>query len=374
MITRLSQNGNGAASVSEHDDVRWAHGYHPLRVRQVVDETPDAKSYVLEVTDELADLFRYRPGQFCTFRVHVGDEELVRSYSMSSAPGDGRDLTVTVKRVPGGRVSGWFHDHVRAGDVLEVTKPAGVFCTKADDGPVLAYCGGSGVTPVMSITRDVLASTERPVRILYANRDRLSVIFHDDLARLGAEHPDRLHVRHHLDDEAGLVDAAEILELVDGALDAHHLICGPGPFMDLVEATLLDAGVPPERISIERFLNEGQHAPANAAIATPGTTAATDDDSSDVPREVTVILKGKRTTIDYRPGDTLLDTARRGGLQPPYSCEAGNCATCMALLHDGTATLRANNALTPEELEEGWVLTCQALPHGDKVTVEYESF
>ena len=93
-----------------------------------------------------------------------------------------------------------------------------------------------------------------------------------------------------------------------------------------------------------------------------------------MPAEVTVILKGKRTTIDYRPGDTLLETARRGGLQPPFSCEAGNCATCMALLHDGAATLRANNALTPEELEEGWVLTCQALPTGDKVTVEYESF
>ena len=368
MITLLSPNGNGAAKLSEHDDVRWAHGYHPLRVREVVEETPDARSYVLEVTDDLAELFRYRPGQFCTFRVRVGDEELVRSYSMSSAPGDGRDLTVTVKRVPGGRVSGWFHDRVAAGDVLEATKPAGVFCTSADDRTVVAYCGGSGVTPVMSITRDVLASSERPVRILYANRDRRSVIFHDDLARLAAQHPDRLHVRHHLDDASGLVDRAEILELAEGALDGHHFICGPGPFMDLVEATLLDAGVPSERISIERFLNEGQHAPASrTAEPIEGATA-------DVPSEVTVVLKGKRTTIEYRPGDTLLDTARRGGLQPPFSCEAGNCATCMALLHDGTATLRANNALTPEELEEGWVLTCQALPHGDKVTVEYESF
>ena len=194
------------------------------------------------------------------------------------------------------------------------------------------------------------------------------MIFHADLDGLGAAHPDRLHVQHHLDDQSGLVDASEIRAFVGDALDAHHFICGPGPFMDLVEATLLEAGVPPDRISIERFLNEGQHSPAPAASDPVATEAA------DVPAEVTVILKGKRTTIDYRPGDTLLETARRGGLQPPFSCEAGNCATCMALLHDGAATLRANNALTPEELEEGWVLTCQALPTGDKVTVEYESF
>ena len=115
MITLLSQNGNGAANVSEHDDVRWEHGYHPLRVRAVVEETPDTRSYVLEVTDELAELFRYRPGQFCTFRVRMGDDEHLRSYSMSSAPDGGRDLTVTVKRVPGGLVSNWFHDHVAAG-------------------------------------------------------------------------------------------------------------------------------------------------------------------------------------------------------------------------------------------------------------------
>ena len=175
-------------------------------------------------------------------------------------------------------------------------------------------------------------------------------------------------MQHHLDDASGLVDASEIQELLDGALDAHHFICGPGPFMDLVEATLLDAGVAPERISIERFLNKGQH-PAAPATAEPPAGGA-----SSVPAEVTVILKGKRTTIDYRPGDTLLDTARRGGLQPPFSCEAGNCATCMALLNDGTATMRANNALTPEEVEEGWVLTCQAIPSGDQVTVEYETF
>ena len=150
--------------------------------------------------------------------------------------------------------------------MLDATKPAGVFCTTADDRAVVAYCGGSGVTPVMSITRDVLASSDRSVRILYANRDRASVIFHDDLAGCGAAHPDRLHVQHHLDDDVRAGRRVGDPAFVGDALDAHHFICGPGPFMDLVEATLLEAGVSPDRISIERFLNEGQH-PAAPAVA-----------------------------------------------------------------------------------------------------------
>jgi ferredoxin len=137
--------------------------------------------------------------------------------------------------------------------------------------------------------------------------------------------------------------------------------------MDLVERTLLGAGVHVDQILIERFVNDG----LPAEIASPPEDA---DGGDDVPSQVTVILKGQPTETAYQTGDTLLQTARRGGLQPPFSCEAGNCATCMALLHDGTATMRTNNALTPEEVEEGWVLTCQALPHGAKVTVEYENF
>jgi ferredoxin len=137
--------------------------------------------------------------------------------------------------------------------------------------------------------------------------------------------------------------------------------------MDLVEAELVELGVPPERIFIERFLVEQQE----KEVAATATGEA--DREARLPDEVSVILGGKKTVVKYQPGDTLLETARRGGLRPPFSCEAGNCATCMAFLKEGTVRMRANNALTPEEVEEGWVLTCQSLPSGETVTVEYEA-
>ncbi len=363
----------------DHELVRREHGYHPLRVKRIVQETADARSFVLEAPDDPDDpdeTFRYRAGQFCTFRVHIDGDEHLRSYSMSSAPETDGDLTVTVKRVPGGLVSNWLHDHLSEGDVLEVTKPAGVFCVRDGERPVVAFCGGSGVTPVMSITKSVLAGTGRPVRVLYANRDRDSVIFHDQLQRLAADHPERLDVRHHLDAKGGFLDASAVEAFVGADLDADFYICGPAPFMDLIETTLGAIGVDPDRIAIERFVNAGQTTPPTAAAAVdverPGPK--TDVPETDVPETVTVILKGRRNAIAYQPGDTVLETARRGGLAAPFSCEAGNCATCMALVCEGSATMRVNNALTAEEVDEGWVLTCQALPKGRTVTVEYESF
>ena len=278
------------------------------------------------------------------------------------------DLTVTVKRVQNGLVSNWLLDNVAEGDIVELTKPAGVFCPQPSDRPVLGFCGGSGITPVMSITKHVLAATARPVRLLYANRDQRSVIFDNALRALGDAHVERLQVRHHFDSDAGFLTPETISEFATAAEDADCYICGPGPFMDVVESALQDLGVPPERIFIERFLVEQQE--KTDALVVDGSGAT---DGAATPEEVTVTSDGKTTVVPYRPGDTLLETARRGGLRPPFSCEAGNCATCMAFLKDGSVRMRANNALTPEEVEEGWVLTCQSLPSGSTVVVEYEA-
>jgi ferredoxin-NADP reductase len=350
--------------VTDDLEVLRAHGYHRLTVKRVVQETDDTKSFVLDVPEELADTFRYRPGQFCTFRVHIGDEEHLRSYSMSSAPETDPDLTVTVKRLPGGLVSNWLLDRVSVGDVLETTRPAGVFCLQDRATPVVAFCGGSGVTPVLSLTKSALVSTPRPVRLVYANRSRESVIFAESLEEMGRAYGDRLQVHHHLDSESGFL-VADAIGAFAGSPESDFYICGPGPFMDLVESTLLQIGVDPAHIFIERFLV--------GESAAPPAAADTLDQDSTVPETVTVIMKGKKTTVAYQRGDTLLETARRGALRPPFSCEAGDCATCMAILREGSATMRVNNALTPEEVEEGWVLTCQALPVGATVTVEYET-
>ena len=220
--------------MSDQNAVLRNHGYHPLRVARVVRETHDASSFVLDVPEELTETFRYRPGQFCTFRVHIDGEEHLRSYSMSSAPAFDDDLTVTVKRVTGGLVSNWFLDHLHEGDVIEVTKPAGVFCPQDSARPVVGFCGGSGITPVMSITKSVLAGTPRPVRLLYANRDRDSVIFDDALTTLCGVHPERLDVRRHHDSAEGFLTGDALAEFVGTAARSRFLrlrargLHGPG--------------------------------------------------------------------------------------------------------------------------------------------------
>jgi ferredoxin-NADP reductase len=288
---------------------------------------------------------------------------------MSSVPGTDDEFTVTVKRVEGGLVSNWFLDNLAEGDLIEVTKPAGVFCPQVSDRPVVGFCGGSGITPVMSITKHVLTQTQRPIRLLYANRDRDSVIFDDVLTRLHGVHPERLDVRRHFDSDQGFLTDEVISEFVGTHRDADFYICGPGPFMDLVEAAIEGLGIEHDRIFIERFLVQQQEKTEALIVDEPAGAG----DATALPDEVTIMLGGKTTVVGYKPGDTLLETARRGGLRPPFSCEAGNCATCMAMLKEGSVTMRANNALSPEEVEEGWVLTCQSLPSGPIVSVEYEA-
>jgi 3-ketosteroid 9alpha-monooxygenase subunit B len=347
--------------VTDIDEVVRRHGYHHLRVRAVVEETADTRSFVLEIPDKLREDFRYQPGQFCSFRVTIGDDQPSRCYSMSSAPETDDHLVVTVKRVPGGAVSNWLNDHVSKGDLLEVTRPAGQFCLRPEDRPIVGFCGGSGVTPVMSIIKSALATSQRPIRLLYANRSSDSVIFDSALSDLDARYPGRIDLQHHFDADAGYLDEAAVASFVDGRTGSDFYLCGPGPFMELVEHALLGLGVDPDAIFVERF---------EAASPSEPPLAPTADAS--VPDEVTLILRGKKHTVGYHAGDTLLETARRANLPAPYSCEAGNCATCMALLLEGSATMRVNNALDPDEVEEGWILTCQAQPTASTVTVEYE--
>ena len=358
--------------VAERAEVLRRHGYHPIRVKDIVDETDDTRSLVLGVPTDLLEAFRYRPGQFCTFRVHVGDEDHARCYSMSSAPETDDDLVVTVKRVPGGVVSNWLNDDVSVGDVLEVAAPMGTFCATPGERPIVAFCGGSGVTPVLSIAKSVLTSTGRSVRLLYANQNSSSVIFGEGLESLQTQNPERFHLHHHFDVDGGFLQAPAITEFVRDRLDADFYICGPGPFMDLVEGTLLGLGVGPGAIFIERFETAGQPGSPALSDVDPVAVRGAEVPEAGPPDHVVLILKGKKNEVAYHAGDTVLETARRASLSAPSSCEAGSCATCMALIREGTATMRVNDALTPDEVEEGWVLTCQALPTSPSITIEYE--
>jgi ferredoxin-NADP reductase len=337
------------------------HEYHRLTVADVVDETPDTRSFVLEIPAELEEAFTYAAGQFCTFRADVDGESVVRCYSMSSSPDTGDPFTTTVKRVPSGLMSNWMNDRLAAGDAIDVLRPTGLFVLHdRGDAPVVAFAGGSGITPVISIIKSALATTTRPIRLVYANRAADVVIFAEALEQLRASAGDRLSIHQHLDDEQGFLDAEQCAALVEYGADSDFYICGPGPYMDVVEAGLSSLGVAPERVFIERFVLP-EPAPAPAA------------DAALVTEELVIRLAQQETRVRYEQGDTILDAARRAGLNPPYSCEQGNCATCMAHLDEGSVTMRVNNALTPEELDDGWVLTCQGLPTSPTVVVDYDA-
>jgi ferredoxin-NADP reductase len=336
------------------------HEYHPLTVVDVVDETADTRSFVLEIPSDLRGTFHYAAGQFCTFRATIDGEEVVRCYSMSSSPDTSDPFTTTVKRVPEGRMSNWMNDTLAPGDTIDVLRPSGLFVLHDHDTPIVAFAGGSGITPVISIVKTALATTERRIVLVYANRHQDGVIFADDLERLQSTASGRLTVHHHLDADRGFLDAVQCAAFVGEDTDADFYICGPAPYMDVVEAGLSTLDVPQKQVFIERF-----ELPAAAPPDVAPAEASTES--------VVIKLASAEQTVKYQSGDTILETARRGGMNPPFSCEQGNCATCMAQLDEGTVRMRVNNALTPEEVEEGWILTCQSLPTSGHVVVNYDA-
>jgi ferredoxin-NADP reductase len=333
------------------------HDYHPLTVADVIDETADTRSFVLEIPPQLEQRFTYAAGQFCTFRATIGGAPIARCYSMSSSPDTGDPFTVTVKRVPGGTMSNWMNDALAPGNAIDVMPPAGLFVVRAAETPIVAFAGGSGITPILSIIKTALATTGREIALVYANRDPGSVIFAGALERLRAGSGGRLSVHHHLDSEKGFLDAAACAALVGERAQADFYVCGPGPYMDVVAAGLEGRGVDAGRLFIERF-----ELPVEAPAASPASET----------ESIVIRLEGRKNRIAYEPGDTILHAARRAGLRPPSSCEQGTCATCMAFLAEGKATMRVNNALNAGEVDEGWILTCQATPLSREVVVDYD--
>jgi 3-ketosteroid 9alpha-monooxygenase subunit B len=337
------------------------HGFHPIRVSRVIAETADAVSLVLDVPPELRETFSYRSGQFVTFRFTIDGRHQLRSYSMSSAPETDIDLQVTVKRVPGGVVSSWITKTLVAGDIVETTRPAGVFTLNPGQGDIVAVAGGSGITPVFALLKSALATTSRRVRLLYANRENGGVIFREQLDTLAERHRGRLDVVHHFDSEQGFVNSSQLLPYATLAPDTEFYLCGPGPFMDLVTMTLTEHGIDAGRIHIERFTPSAPTLPA--APITEGEPEA---------KRITITLAGNTQTALHREGTTVLQTARSMGMAPPFSCEAGDCATCMAKVVEGAADMFVNNALLEDEVTEGWILTCQAVPSTPTLRVVYE--
>jgi ring-1,2-phenylacetyl-CoA epoxidase subunit PaaE len=356
-----------------------AEHFYPLRVAEIVPETEEAYSIRFEVPEELKDAFRFKAGQHLTLRTELGGEEVRRNYSLCTAPAD-EELMVTVKRIAGGVFSNWVGEQLKAGDTLDVMTPHGSFTTEFDPSAkrhYVGFAGGSGITPVISLVRTAL-SVEPGSRftLFYGNRDSNSVIFLEALAALKDSYLGRFELYHFLSDEEGDV------ELFNGMLDREtcdeaieHLIdqpeevdawfiCGPGPMMDAAEAALLDRGVAKERIHIERF-TAGRPSAALAA-----QMAALQEEAAGLTLSVT--LDGRTRKVEFSAAN-ILDSAREAGMPAPFACKAGVCATCRAKVTKGKVEMAARYGLTDEEIAAGYVLTCQSVPVGEGVAVDYDA-
>jgi len=353
--------------------------FHKLVVREIVPETAEANSIRFEIPPALRDAFAFKAGQHLTLRATIEGEEVRRNYSLCTAPAES-DWMVTVKRIGGGLFSNWVGDALKAGDTVEVMVPHGSFTTEfsaANKRHLVGIAGGSGITPVMSLIKTLLREEPHSrFTLLYGNRDSSSVIFLEALAGLKDKHLGRLEIYHFLDAEEQDIElfngmlSRERLEEAIGALvpDAAQVegwfICGPGPMMDAAEGALLDRNVPRDRIHIERFTADrpaGAIAQEIAQLqsAAEGVTVA-------------VTLDGRTRRVPFTAGN-ILDSARAAGMPAPFACKAGVCATCRAKVTRGKVEMAVHYGLTDEEVAEGYVLTCQSVPLGGGVAVDYDA-
>jgi ring-1,2-phenylacetyl-CoA epoxidase subunit PaaE len=349
--------------------------FHKLRVAEVRRETPECVSLRFDVPPQLADEYCFKQGQHLNLRTTFEGEELRRSYSICAGCDDG-ELRVAVKKVAGGRFSEWVNEALRAGDAIDVMTPEGRFFTPLapeQSKHYVAFAAGSGVTPVLSLIRTTLAREPRSrFTLIYGNRRQASVMFHEALEDLKDRYLTRFVLYNVFSRETqdielfnGRIDAAKVREFVSKLVPIDTIdeafVCGPATMIDDVEQALIDSGVPPEHVHVERF-------------GVPGEAAAAPiDDAEAAEAKLVLVLDGVRREVDFHRGQhSILEAGRAAGLDLPFSCQGGMCSTCRAKVLEGQVRMAKNYALEPHEVAAGYVLTCQSYPLTERVLVSYD--
>jgi len=357
--------------------------FHPLTVAAIEPDTDDATVVRFEMPAALRDTFAFEAGQYLTLRASVDGQDLRRSYSICAGADDGL-LRVGVRRVPGGVFSSWVHGQLKAGDTLQVFPPQGRFVLPAANGQgrhIVGIAGGSGITPILSIAKTLLAREPHSrFTLLYANRRVASTMFKDELEDLKNTHMGRLALHAVFSNEAidsplhsGRLDADKLARFFTTVLPPagidHVFVCGPHGFNDGAEAALRAAGVPEERIHIERFGTPEMQAGRHGANAAPHEVKPGDAPQA----RVTIVRDGFTRVIDVLATDpSLLDAAARAGMDVPYSCKSGVCSTCRCKVLNGEVRMDRNFALEKHELAAGFVLACQAHALTPEVTLSFD--
>lgn len=355
--------------------------YFFLKVKEIEHETAD--TVTIHFWHPLNEVIKYKPGQFLTLLMPQGDTKIRRSYSMSSSPYTDVSVAITAKRIPGGYASNYLNDQLKVGDVVEVMEPMGHFVPdlNADRKRAVVLIGaGSGITPLMSITKSVLmVEPESKVVLLYGNRNESSIIFKNQLDALKEKYGERLQLVYTLSQpsaewqgETGRLNKSHILKILEGLPKADpsltdYYICGPDDMMEEARRALDILGVPAERVHRESFLT------ATTARA-QGDVVVTPEADGEAPKghEITVLYEGAEYKFRVEPHQTVLEAALDLDIDLPYSCQAGMCTACMGRCVSGKVHLDEEDALSKAELEAGFILTCVAHPMSDDVVLELE--
>lgn len=354
--------------------------FHSLQVSEITQETADCVSVVFEVPSELQAEYGYIQGQYLTLKMEVDGEEIRRSYSLCSSPVTDTELRVAVKMVTNGKASTWINKKLNIGDTIDVMTPMGNFYSKLDPANkkhYVLFAGGSGITPMLSILKSVLATEpQSTISLVYGNRDLESVIFKKQLDELEQGSAGRLKVIHVMQNApantaalyTGILDEQKILSLFENHLgtstDNEYFVCGPGPMMENVKAVLSKLKVPSEKVHIEYF-SAVIEAVAAAEKAAPA--------GGKLMSKVTIILDGDSRDFNVASdGLTILDTAVHAKMDVPFACKGAVCCTCKGKVLEGKATMTMNYALSEQEVNDGYILTCQAHPASEKLVVSYD--
>lgn len=352
--------------------------FHKLTVDDIARETRDSLRISLRVPAELEDEFRFLPGQHLPFQVTLDGKKIRRTYSICSAI-DERPLQIGVRVQPGGAFSEFAANELKVGDALEAMPPSGQFHVNLRPEKPRDYVGfaaGSGITPILSMMKSILENEPESRFILfYGNRRQSTTMFIDDLYALKNRYPERVQLNFVFSREeqefepmAGRLDGAKVLELYKhfgaGLYTTDAFVCGPDSMIKEVTEALVELGMQPDRVHAERF---GVPRKGKADV-TPKAPAASNEVA-----EITVIMDGHKQSFEMpRDGTNLVDAAAEHGLELPYSCKGGVCATCRCHVKTGSVEMGTNYGLEPWEVEDGFVLACQSTPTSNAVTLDYD--
>jgi ring-1,2-phenylacetyl-CoA epoxidase subunit PaaE len=354
--------------------------FHPLRIKKIEKETDECVSIVFDVPQDLKEIFQFRQGQSLTVRTNLNGEEIRRTYSICSSPFDDQ-LRVAVKKVDGGIFSSWANDTLKPGELLDVMPPVGKFYTELNPSQkknYVAFVAGSGITPVLSIIKTtLLTEPQSSFTLVYGNRNRNSIIFKEELEALKDKFLNRLRIYHILIREKtdvelnyGRIDVDKLELLFTKLIDLNNcdefFLCGPEEMIFCIKGYLTGKNVPSDKIHFELFTIPGQK-------SSTVKTETKEVRESGPKANVSVKLDGIMFDFELGfEGDSILDAALKQGADLPYACKGGVCTTCKAKITEGEVNMDVNWGLEPDEVEKGYILTCQSHPKTDKVVVDFD--